>query len=67
MKIRSQRIIEKYAYRYRVGSKNSRKNYRYFTDQKNCNKHIYRLRVINLYKANYNLLLNMFWPKKATH
>ena len=31
------------------------------------NNNIFWLKVINLYEADYNLLLKMFWPKEATH
>ena len=30
------------------------------------NSKILKLRITNLYEVDYNLLLNMFWPKKAT-
>ena len=31
------------------------------------NSQINRLRIINLYEADYNLVLKFFWPHKATH
>ena len=31
------------------------------------NVQINRLRIINLYEADYNLILKFFWPHKATH
>ena len=31
------------------------------------NSQVNRLRIINLYEADYNLILKNFWPYKATH
>ena len=36
------------------------------TEKENNNSQMNRLRIINLYEVDYNLILKHFWPLKAT-